>query len=460
MQKYGGAAILMQSGFDHLKITYAAGSSQILAGLRLQQAFLPFEERTADFLDCWSKKIFKHSEAKKYSDVITFAFWIRRQNVHKMRRRFLRESDCCQKGRGVIFHVAPSNVAVNYAYSLAAGLMMGNVNVVRIPSKDFEQVRILGECMCHALDEFPFMRDRICLLKYGHDKEINDALSAICDVRVIWGGDETIAQLRQSKIPPRAYDVCFADRYSLAVIDLDDFAQAAEDERAELARGFYNDTYLTDQNACTSPRMVVWYKKGMFFAEEGKDRYKDNSSIRLLQNIFWGKLWELVQEKYQMKTVQIVDKLTNLGMLAAECGKCSPHLVCADSDYRLMRVQLDTLDETVMQYCGNSGYFMEYLTGSLREFACICGEKCQTIGYFGKSEMLQELLDDNMKGVDRVVPIGKTMDFDLIWDGYNLYDMFTRKISYFSHTGYTHEPKSYKDTLRSRAYTGDKFGKS
>jgi hypothetical protein len=33
-----------------------------------------------------------------------------------------------------------------------------------------------------------------------------------------------------------------------------------------------------------------------------------------------------------------------------------------------------------------------------------------------------------IKGVDRIVPIGKTMDFDLIWDGYDLIERFTRTI--------------------------------
>lgn len=31
-----------------------------------------------------------------------------------------------------------------------------------------------------------------------------------------------------------------------------------------------------------------------------------------------------------------------------------------------------------------------------------------------------------VKGIDRVVPIGKTMDFDLIWDGYDLVEQMSR----------------------------------
>ena len=36
--------------------------------------------------------------------------------------------------------------------------------------------------------------------------------------------------------------------------------------------------------------------------------------------------------------------------------------------------------------------------------------------------------DDYLLTVDRVVPMGHTMDFDLIWDGYNLVNQLTRVV--------------------------------
>ena len=42
--------------------------------------------------------------------------------------------------------------------------------------------------------------------------------------------------------------------------------------------------------------------------------------------------------------------------------------------------------------------------------------------------MLAPLWKAGIKGIDRVVPVGKTMDFDLIWDGYNLVERLTRVI--------------------------------
>ena len=105
---------------------------------------------------------------------------------------------------------------------------------------------------------------------------------------------------------------------------------------------------------------------------------------------------------------------------------------CEESDVkydnRLMRIQISTLDEHLMDYRENSGFFYEYSCDDLTEILPLCSSRCQTIGYLGEPIMFGTLLATEMSGVDRIVPIGKTMDFDLIWDGYNLYEMMTRKV--------------------------------
>lgn len=84
---------------------------------------------------------------------MTFAFWIRKANILEMLNRFMGEgSFVCE--RGVVFHIAPSNVVVNYAYLLAAGLLTGNANIVRIPSKDFSQIELLNRTLRETLKEY------------------------------------------------------------------------------------------------------------------------------------------------------------------------------------------------------------------------------------------------------------------------------------------------------------------
>ena len=44
--------------------------------------------------------------------------------------------------------------------------------------------------------------------------------------------------------------------------------------------------------------------------------------------------------------------------------------------------------------------------------------------------MLSEnIIKQNLKGIDRIVPVGKALDIDIQWDGYDLVHYLTRIIN-------------------------------
>jgi hypothetical protein len=236
----------------------------------------------------------------------------------------------------------------------------------------------------------------------------------LCDVRLIWGGDATIAELRKSPLPPRATEITFADRYSLAVIDSNRYMAMISDKEKDkaalqLAQDFYNDTYLSDQNACTSPRTVVWTGSRK---NEAKER-------------FWNALYSLVKDKYYFQDIQGIDKLSTEYMAAAS-GLVGMRQMEA-FDNRLVRIQVLDLSSKLMDFKGTSGYFYEYDCDDIMELRELCNNThCQTMGILGDAEKIKPLILSGIRGVDRIVPIGHTMDFDLIWDGYNLVERLTR----------------------------------
>lgn len=397
------------------RISYMAGDSDTVRNLAYVTPKKPFAEDIVEFADGVSRELMRSPEARAFPDVVTLGFWLRKASVLLLKERFLPKQGYLHIGRGTAFHIAPSNVPVNYAYSLFAGLLCGNANIVRIPSKEFPQVEMINQAILRALEGHPDMRPYIVLVRYGHDREVNDVLSALCDVRVVWGGDATIAELRKSPLPPRAEEIAFADRYSLAVIDSEEYVRLAEtdaDKRDRIASDFYNDTYLSDQNACTSPRVVVW-------TGSGKEKAKA---------VFWESLLALVKKKYRFQPIQGVDKLS-LECMASVSGLGRMKHV-SGRENRLVRIQVSELPPELMDYRGNSGYFYEYDCDDILEVRDFCNHThCQTIGLLGGKELTAPLLDSGIRGVDRVVPLGHTMDFDLIWDGYNLAEKFTRTIN-------------------------------
>lgn len=325
------------------------------------------------------------------------------------KKRFLPHDQNIHLGIGVVFHIAPSNVPVNFAYSLITGLLLGNANIVRVPSKPFLQVEIIGKAINKLLMQHEAVRPYIILVRYEKLKEINDLLSSLADVRVIWGGDATIADLRRSPLPPRSTEITFADRYSLAIIDTDVYLSEGDFKR--VAQNFYNDTYLSDQNACTSPKLVVWVGSKK---EEAKQ-------------IFWEHLHELVKEKYVFQPIMGVNKLTTAELLATQFNNIK---IIKTKDNLLSRVQLFKVTAELIDFKENSGFFLEYDCDDLMHLKDLCSDRrVQTIGFLGDQKILRSLLLSGVKGIDRVVPLGKTMDFDLIWDGYNLVERLTRTIN-------------------------------
>ncbi len=393
-------------------------ADSILKG-KIPAALPPFFDGILDFLDAVSKELMALREAKPYPDVVTFAFWIRRAQTVKLKERFYKKEDGnVHLGRGLAFHIAPSNVPVNFAYSLAAGLLTGNANVVRVPTKEFPQVAII----CGAIEKvvnqsvYRALKPYINLVRYDREKAVNDIFSSLADTRIIWGGDNTVAEIRRSPLPPRASEIPFADRYSIAVIDSDAYLAAPDPSR--VARDFYNDTFLSDQNACTSPRLIAWLGNRR---EEAKEK-------------FWANLYAIVKKEYHFQPIMGVNKLTSGCLAAVTYAREAPErrgvVLQRVLDNRIVRVQIPKIIDALPDLKENSGYFFEYDCDDILELKGICDDnRCQTLAYLGDKEQLLKLLKSGIRGIDRVVPIGKSMDFDLIWDGFNLYERLTRVIS-------------------------------
>ena len=393
----------MRLSFKDLQ--YVVGTPETAERMKEARPLHPFDDRVVAFLNDLSSLLRKNRE---YPDVATFGFWCRKAALLQEKAKY---DDAGERfGKGIVFHSTPSNVPVNFAFSFAAGLLAGNANIVRLPGKPFEQAEIICAAVRSLLEgAHREMAPYIVFVKFPPVKEIADAFSALCSVRVIWGGDRTVAELRQSPLPPRSQDITFADRHSIAVIDAD--AYLAAERKDTVIQNFYNDTYYTDQNACTSPRIIFW--RGERKAEAKAD--------------FWGRVRAMAREKYTLSPVQAVGKLTALyRAAAAKKVRLEP-----GEDNLVTRVAAADADAELMDYKYNSGFFFEKDIGDLSEIAGVCDLRCQTLTYFGVAqEEFRDFLERTRPaGIDRIVPMGKSMDFALVWDGYDLIRQMSRRIT-------------------------------
>lgn len=373
----------------------------------------PFSENTIAYLHALSLILFKDPGTKKYAEVATFAFFCRNSNLMDLKKKYY-SGEKQRSGRGLVFHITPSNVPVTFAYSMVCGILSGNVNIVKVSSKKSAQADIIFNAIEKLSKDRKYrsFSSRLALIRYNAQSSATAYFSSICDVRVIWGGDETIDEIRKNSIPPRAFDVTFADRYSLCVIDAGKYMHEKSPEKVAL--GFYNDTYLFDQNSCSSPHLVIWL---------GSDENTETA-----KKLFWANLYTLVKAKYTIQPHSVVDKLTTFYHQAAH----SEEIKHADMpDNLIWRTELKDLSKDIDHYRCSSGYFSEYKASSLSELSGILSGKYQTLSYYGvqKEDFIKFIGQNRPKGIDRIVPIGKTNDFSLTWDGFNLIDTLSREIT-------------------------------
>ena len=367
-----------------------------------EKPVVPFDEHVIEELDALSKALMKDPASRQYPDVVTFAFFCRRGNLMKLKEQY--RSSAIRLGWGTVFHIAPSNVPVNFAYSVVAGLLAGNTNVVRVSQKQFPQVDIIVKHMQAT------SMHRVAVVRYPHESNANEVFSSLCNVRVIWGGDATIETIRKNAIPARAFDICFADRYSIAAIRPKAILEA--ENCSLIAEHFYNDTYLFDQNACSAPHLVCWEKSDGL--TEAKKR-------------FWDAVYEYAKAQYQFQDVMAVDKLTALYKQAV----AMPTHDEQTKDNVLRRVEIESLPCDIDSFRCAGGYFTECEVESLDDIAPIVSTKYQTLAYYGfeKQELEAFVQRNHLTGIDRIVPFGETTTFALTWDGRDLIQAMSRVVS-------------------------------
>jgi hypothetical protein len=372
----------------------------------------PFSGAICDFITALSEKLIHDPVAKQFPDIIALAFWARRGNILKIKGQYKEYSD--RLGRGLVFHIAPSNVPVNFAFSFLFSLLAGNANIVRVPSKPFPQIGIICGAVSELLAGFPEIEERSAFVSYPADDETTMAFCKMADARIIWGGDKTVEHIRGFVVKPRCVDVVFPDRYSICIIDGRAVQAATKDEIKRLAELFYNDTYLMDQNACSSPQIVFW-----------------QNADTTIKKRFWDAVITDVSKRYDLQSAVMVDKYMQLCRDAVTYDGLSSAWQNGIV-YRVVFSELPNSDLTGLR--GKGGYFYEYDLENLDELVPLISEKYQTVTYYGISpEVLKEFVMQNqLRGIDRIVPVGSAMNIDIIWDGYDLINVLSRIISMHS----------------------------
>ncbi len=389
------------------KIKFLVGNKKIKKIL-----LSPYDKEVLDFLGDLSKDLNLTKDIKNYPDIKTFAFFCRNKNLIKLKKNFLVSSRDIRLGLGLIFHITPSNIPTNFAYSLIFGLLTGNSNIVKGPSRDFKQIDIISKSINKILSKkYKKVKEMIKIVKYKNNESFTKKISSICDARLIWGGDQSIENIRKYNLNASAIDLTFADRYSLCIIDTKKFLKSKYDNLTRIVERFYNDTYVADQNACSSPHMVLWL---------GNKSHKAKSK-------FWEELSKLVEKKYNLTHDAAIEKYTELCKKIINDKNVKSFRTYTNNVYTVV---LKNLNGSLDTYRGKWGFFYEYDIKKLEQIKKYINKKFQTLTYFGveKVDLKDFIIKNKLQGIDRIVPVGQALDIGFYWDGYDINNILTRVV--------------------------------
>ncbi len=375
-----------------------------------KKIFEPYDPLICKFINDISNYLFNQNKNLKFPEVVAFAYWCRKSNLDNLKKNFINNK--FRIGRGLIFHVAPSNVPVNFAYSFIFGLLSGNSNIIKLSSKKNEVSNIILNCFrkLFLLKKYKLIKDSNLFISYSPNDEITKHYSLMSNCRLIWGGDKTIKNLKKIVTSPRCFDITFSDRYSFSLINLN-FSN--DNQLQTLANNFFNDSYVMNQNACSSPHLIVWM---------GNIK-KNRSQV----NKFWLYLKKIVSKKYVLDNKFAISKYLKQCEVSMSLKKIKKF---HNYENLIFRTELLKLNEKIENVRGVNGSFYEFYSKDMNFLKKIVNEKFQTLSYFGleKDNILLSIKDNNIRGIDRIVPIGNALNISLDWDGFDIITSLSRVI--------------------------------
>lgn len=370
------------------------------------------DARVRDFLLAFSRRLLRPEVARRHPELGSLGFFLRRGEIARALERLGDGAEGRRRvPRGLVVHFPPANVDTIFVYSWALSALAGNANIVRVSSRSAVAAAAVLEALNEVLvDADPVIAQTQRMITYDHDDATTTELSAACDLRVIWGGDRSVGEIRRHPLAPLARDLPFPDRSSFGAVSVAGWQTATPEQRRTAAAGFANDVFWFDQAACSSPRDLFWVGPP--------------DAVEAARAEFMDLLGEVVaRQGWVVDAAMAVEKRVATYGVAATGAATR----VAFAGNALASVDLADLTAVQRHWLG-AGTICHLQVAELADLVPMIERKDQTIVQFGftMDELDAFVTAVAGRGVDRIVPFGSALTFAGVWDGYDLLQEFTR----------------------------------
>ncbi|HEY5207611.1 MAG TPA: acyl-CoA reductase [Roseiarcus sp.] len=377
---------------------------------RLQLA-APFASERVDLIAGVAETLLGSRRSTASGPAAHFAFWTRRAALAKIAANFAARvpSHALARPRGLVFHLPPQNVETVFLYSWVLSYLAGNANIVRLPQAISTRMRAIVDLFLERLEAAG--EDSQLFVHYPSQNDLGAKISAKSDARVVWGGDAKVALFAPLPLRNGGKSIWFGDRFSFSTVNGAALDRLDEAALRALAKKLHNDVFVFDQMACSSPHAL--YVVGDAAAHSaGVRRLLDASALEWAMDDPAGRIGHAI------------GKMT-AAFYAAGTGRASS---VNWQNTNLTSFVAKAPERQDLRVGG--GFLSVVFVRSLDEVASFIRESDQTITYFGweRGEVEAVAASRVGPGVSRWAPIGTALDFDFIWDGYDIPFELTRLI--------------------------------
>src|SRR3989344_2947281 len=235
---------------------------------------IPIEKITG-ILNEFSMHILKSEALRNLEGAAYLSNWLRKSNFEAMLKDNLRDPAILDKyvemgnkmikaqPRGIAVHWIAGNIQMLALHSLFQSMAAKNANIVRVPLVSVKTVlAFLKEFGNVSYDEVRGhdLLEAVTII-YVPSKDIisNEAISRMADIRIIWGGENAVREIRKLDVMSHCMDMIFGPKYSFGIIDKKAVESANFDR---ILRNFILDIIFSEQTSCTSPHVLFFEASG------------------------------------------------------------------------------------------------------------------------------------------------------------------------------------------------------
>ena len=320
--------------------------------------------------------------------------------------------------RGLVCHWLAGNVQILGMFALVQSIISKNVNLLKVSSRDdgvftdilneFKGASYTSE-NGHTITGDDLLKTISVIYFDHHAEKLGKEMSKEADVRIAWGGRESVETV--SSFPARydAETVIFGPKLSFSVIAKEELSCVQEAKK--LARKVSVDVSVFDQTGCASPHNLYIEEGGMISPEEFCDILGDS----------------MKKTEFQIpKPLMSPEQVSQIHSIRGVYDFKGTVKGSETMSWTILLDDLDEIDKPVY-----SRVLFVHKVKSIMDSLKYINENTQTIGIAAPTEKaLVFAKEATRQGVMRLPLIGRMLNFEMPWDGIFLFDRLVKWNTY------------------------------